>query len=132
MSLRTDLRRTWYDALRAAPVILVLALLPSTLYLDHWVEYLTATFLGFDIDAGSETEELTHTSHCHLGPGSCSDQPLTPNGRVIALIVEMSEPDLPTVLLETKASAPAEAFVIVPTEPPRTWRSFRTANQATF
>lgn len=95
---------------------MLLALLPSTLYLDHWAEQLTSTFFGSGVE---EAEELSHHAHCHLTPGACSDQPVAPSVSVFPAVVEVSEPELPSVLLEDGSTALEEAVVAIPTEPPR-------------
>ena len=52
---------------RAAVVMTALALLPAVLPYDHLLP-------GLHIEG--EAEVSVHASHCHVGPGSCSDVPL--------------------------------------------------------
>ena len=119
MSLFLRVRRGWYRALRVGPTLLLLAILPSVLYLDHWADYAErALGLGGSIEA-SELQD-GHATHCHLSPGTCSEQPAaTLVVQVFPRVVELDHPELPAVLLEDGESV-LEQYVRSPlTEPPR-------------
>jgi hypothetical protein len=106
-------RTRWYRALAAGPILLLLALAPSVLYLDHWTEYLGLTT--------SQTEEqpLEHSGHCHIAPGNCSDQPLPLDLSATPAIVHVVVPELMSVALEESVRTIEEHVVAPPTEPPR-------------
>ena len=104
--------------LRAAPVLLIIALLPSLLYVDHWLSYLSGQ-LAVPEAATSDVEHVGHHSHCHSSPASCSDQPVPLNARGFLDLIELPELDLPAVLLVDGEHAPEEFISVPPTEPPR-------------
>jgi hypothetical protein len=103
--------------LRAAPILLVAALLPSIVYLDHWADRLNHGPEHIAAEAGSE--HVTHHAHCHLGPASCSQQPVPPNLRGFDVLVEVPAPELPATPLEDSVDAPEEFIASPLTEPPR-------------
>jgi hypothetical protein len=107
------LRTRWYRALAAGPLLMLLALAPSVLYLDHWTEYLGLTT--------SEAKEnpMGHLGHCHIAPASCSDQPLPPDLSATPAVVHVVEPELTSVALEESVSTVEGQTVAPPTEPPR-------------
>jgi hypothetical protein len=107
-------RTRWYRALAAGPILLLLALAPSVLYVDHWTEYLGLTT--------SQTEEqpMEHIGHCHIAPANCSDQPLPPDLSATPAVVHVVEPELTSVALEESVRTIEEHVVAPPTEPPRT------------
>jgi hypothetical protein len=107
-------RTRWYRALAAGPILLLLALAPSVLYVDHWAEYWGLT--------ASETEEnpMEHIGHCHIAPANCSDQPLPPDLSATPAVVHVVVPELMSVALEESVSPTEEHVVAPPTEPPRT------------
>ena len=107
----------WHRALRVGSVILLAALLPSLLYIDHWGEFVD--FALGRADAADAAEAAAHSVHCHFGAASCSDQPVPTNLSQLGTIVEVPEPPLPAVALEERASTPEEFVVTPPTEPPR-------------
>lgn len=119
MSRRGGVQRAWYGAVTWAPLILILALLPSTLYIDHWAEYLGAVLSSSPVEEVGRAEHVSHHAHCHAGPGTCSDQATAPGSQLFPQIIELSEPDFPTVLVESSTATLAAAIVRVPKEPPR-------------
>jgi len=106
-------RTRWYRALAAGPILLLLALAPSVLYVDHWTEYLGLT------TSATEEQPLEHAGHCHIGPATCSDQPLPPDLSATPEVVHVVEPELTSVALEESVSTIEEHVVAPPTEPPR-------------
>ncbi len=112
-----SVRRAWYGTVAWASLILLLALLPSTLYIDHWADY-----LGHALASGAEeegtAEQMSHYSHCHAGPGSCSSQPVAPASQLFPRIIDLTEPDFPSVLVEPSTATLTATIISVPTEPP--------------
>jgi hypothetical protein len=110
-----SVRRIWVNLLGVGHLVLLLALLPSVLYIDHWSEY-----FGWTHDADSPGAEEVHQGHCHLNPSTCSDQPLPPGPKMTWEVVELKEPALPTTIALDETLATETGFVVsVPTEPPR-------------
>ena len=107
-----SVRQRWYRLLGVGPLVMLLALAPGLLYPDHWTE-----FLGWANP--TEEEPIEHAGHCHLGPASCSEQPVQLDIRAVPAVVDLVEPELTSVLLEERAATPAEHVVTPPTEPPR-------------
>jgi hypothetical protein len=114
------LRRRWFRLVAAGPLLLLLALLPSYLYIDHWGEYL-AHAMAHDVEVEeSPAEHTTHELHCHYGISGCTEQPAPINGQVMPGLVELARPVLlgiaalerPAVTLEGVAPVP-------PTQPPQ-------------
>lgn len=96
----------------------MLALLPSVLFVDHWTEFLFHT----NADEAAEAEEasnVTHKLHCHEGPATCADQPVPLNPKVVADLIEVREPRLPSVLVEDGERGLDEYIATLPTRPPR-------------
>ena len=121
MSRPLRLRRRWYRLLRAGPLVLLLAFLPSLLYVDHWGEFLDPG-RGGAISPEHLAESLGgngHAAHCHVGASTCSEQPAPASVQIFPALTELSEPEFPTVLLEDSVTAPEEFIVSPPTEPPR-------------
>lgn len=113
------LRRSWYRGLRVGPAVLLIAVLPSVLYLDHWVEYAGRALGSAQAADVGEFDGATHAAHCHLGPASCSDQPVPASPQVFASVVELVRPELYSVALESDETR-LEEFTVSPlTEPPR-------------
>jgi hypothetical protein len=101
------------------PALLLLAILPSMVYLDHWVEYAGRALGVVVIEDPGAMDTATHANHCHLGPSSCSDQPVPASPQGFAVIVELTQPELQAFALVTN-EARLEEFTPVPlTEPPR-------------
>ena len=107
------LRTRWYRLLGVGPLVMLLALAPSVLYVDHWMEYWGLT--------ASQAEEnaLEHVVHCHITPANCSDQPLPPDLSATPAVVHVVEPELTSVALEENVGTMREYIVAPPTEPPR-------------
>jgi hypothetical protein len=106
-------RTRWYRALAAGPILLLLALAPSALYLDHWAEH-----VGL-ISGETEAHPMEHVGHCHIAPANCSDQPLPPDLSATPAVVHVVEPELTSVALEESVRTIEEHVVAPPTEPPR-------------
>ena len=105
-------RHRWSRALAAGPVLMLFALAPSVMYLDHWSEYV-------GLSAAHEEDASEHAQHCHFGPATCSDQPLPPDLSVTPAVVHVVEPELVSVALEEARTTTQEHAVIPPTDPPR-------------
>lgn len=115
-------RRTWFRLLAVGPLVLLLSLLPSLTYLDHWGEYIQYSVSGPGL-LGNEADPLEHTAHhthCHAGPSTCADQPVpigSANG--LASVVELPQPELPQVAVEDPTRHLEEVSVSPLTEPPQ-------------
>ncbi|OGO52449.1 MAG: hypothetical protein A2148_02735 [Chloroflexi bacterium RBG_16_68_14] len=99
----------------------MLAFLPSLLYVDHWGEFLNPG-AGGAISPEHLAERLRegdHSAHCHVGASTCSEQPAPAGAQIFPALIELSEPDFPTVLLEDRVTTPEEFIVSPPAEPPR-------------
>jgi hypothetical protein len=103
----------WLALLGAGHLVLLLSLLPSVLYIDHWVEFINPSA---EI---SKAGLALHESHCHLGSGSCGEQPAPTNLKSLSSIVDLPQPQLLAVAIEDVAPASQETFITPPTEPPR-------------
>lgn len=106
-------RRSWSGLLGAGHLVLLLALLPSVLYIDHWSE-----FLHPETEI-SEVERELHESHCHFGSGGCSEQPVPTNLKVLASVVDLPVPQLMSTAIEYATSGFQQTFITPPTDPPR-------------
>jgi hypothetical protein len=53
------MRRSWFRALAAGPLLLLASLLPQTTYIDHWNDFATAAFgwTGEELPAGARSHE---------------------------------------------------------------------------
>ena len=102
-------RRAGASTLAAGPVLLLLTLLPSLLSVDHWTA----------VSAAEASGAATHQGHCHSGPATCAEQPVPPNLRSFADLIEMPEPDLTALPLEDAAVRPIKFLSPPPVEPPR-------------
>ncbi len=114
------MRQRWFGLLGVGPLVLLLALLPQLLYVDHWVEFVTHG-LGRESAAeqGDGRERVQHEAHCHVGSAACSDQPVPYSVRVVPAIIELAPPELYSLPLEN-IEAPLEELAVSPlTEPPR-------------
>lgn len=112
---RLQLRRRWRALLRAGPLVLLLAFLPSLLYVGHWSD-LIGVALG---QPGAAEDVLSHAAHCHFGQSTCSDQPVPPEVRVAPAVVEVPKLELTTSALEESQTFLSEHYVAPPTEPPQ-------------
>jgi hypothetical protein len=108
------LRNRWYRALAAGPVLMLFALAPSVLSIDHW-----AAYLGLTVAHEEELDATAHAEHCHLGPATCSGQPLPPDLSATPAVVHVVEPELTYVVIEDVAMTAEERVVAPPTDPPR-------------
>ncbi|MDP3766374.1 MAG: hypothetical protein Q8S13_00020, partial [Dehalococcoidia bacterium] len=112
--------RTWFRLLGAGPLVLLVAFLPSLVYVGHWGDYVDfALGRSRAVEEPTDAEHATHEAHCHVGPSTCADQPAFINGQVAASVVEMTVPHLSTTVLED-ALVTLEGQTVAPlTEPPR-------------
>ena len=117
MALSQRVRRSWFRALGIGPAVMLIALLPSVLYIDHWTSY-ASSLLG-ESEAMQLSELANHSTHCHVGPSSCSDQPTVYATQVVPTVVELAHPELPAVLLEHDPPLLVEHTSAPLTEPPR-------------
>ena len=92
------------------------AMLPSTMFIDHWSEYVGTAFGQHDFVA---TDHVGHEVHCHGSPASCSLQTAPINAQMFASVVEVPQPTLTDVSLEYTVADLDEYLVSPPTEPPR-------------
>ncbi len=120
MSLVRSLRWSWLQLLGVGPAVLVVALLPSFLYLGHWSDYLGDS-LGYQAAeaATDEAERAEHRTHCHFGPATCSEQPAPPNMRSFSVPIEVPMPEYTAAAVDDSANALEEFVSLIPTEPPR-------------
>ena len=93
--------------LRIGATLLLLSLLPSLLYIDHWS------------DAIASDGEAQHYAHCHYDTSTCSDQPALTGVQAFPDLIALPQPDLQSVLVEFTAVAPEGRLMAPPTEPPR-------------
>jgi hypothetical protein len=109
--------RAWYRLLGAGPLVLLLALAPSLLYLGHWSQLWNAA-LGHSAMDSEEAEE--HVHHCHLAVASCGNQPIPATLRVdVATIVDEPKPSLSLTPVRVTVTTMTEFISTPPTEPPR-------------
>jgi hypothetical protein len=113
--LATASRRFWARLLSAGQLVLLLSLLPSVLYIDHWAEFIFPN----EAHQMSEAEHALHESHCHFGGGSCGEQPVPTNLRMLVAVVDLPDPRLVATVLEDVRRPFQETFVTPPTDPPR-------------
>ena len=119
MSYSLGLRRTWFWLLGAGPLVLLLSILPSYVYLGHWTEYAKAA-MGRPVEEESSGEVLDHAMHCHFNAASCSEQPAPINGHVLPAVGELTEPNLSDLAAIEQALSRLEDVLLAPaTEPPR-------------
>jgi hypothetical protein len=117
-------RQPWIRrTLALGPVLLLLALSPSGLYIDHWIEYFTTEHHveEFTPHRRAETHshhQEVHNLHCH-GAGGCSDASLAAGLDDATLETRTGGADLPSVLLGETFARLEEAFLTPLTEPPR-------------
>jgi hypothetical protein len=119
MALSHRVRWSWCQALRVGPAVMLIALLPSVLYLDHWTSYASGLLGQSEAQQLSELKQGTHSAHCHAGPSTCSEQPAVYSAQVIPTVVDLDHPELPAVLLEDGLSLLQEHTSSPLTEPPR-------------
>jgi hypothetical protein len=101
----------------AGPLLMLLAMVPQLAYIDHWLAPHEAEEPGSAEE--EEAEHASHHDHCHLGPATCSGQPAPPNGRSFTMLVELPDPDLPTVLVQHTDDTLDEFLAPPPKRPPR-------------
>ena len=70
------------NVIRITAVVLVIAVLPSALYLGHW------PFLPGYERSDSATQAQEHAGHCHVDPSRCSNGP--GDGPVLPVLVDGS------------------------------------------
>jgi hypothetical protein len=100
--------------LAAGPLILLVALAPSVLSIEH-----LAAYAGLVHEADEMSE--AHVDHCHVNMASCGDQPLPPNPGGAPAVVDVVEPELRLVGAPEDTHLRRDGNVIAPpTEPPRT------------
>ncbi len=111
------LRQRWRAALQAGSLLLLLAFLPTTLYVGHWGQF-TDYAIGRTGHERTHPDHVSHEAHCH-GASSCSDQPQPVGVRVFPTVVELSVPSFIDHVIEDDVSIYSEFFLAPPTEPPR-------------
>jgi hypothetical protein len=114
---------------RATSVVLLLALLPSVLYLGHWSLRVpiptTGAFVAIGMRAEHDAQAARgddHGKHCH-GDATCTDAPPAPAINVFAMLSEsillLGSAGL-LILAATLAWRPARGWTVVPlARPPR-------------
>ena len=103
--------------LQIGPLLLVLAFLPSLLYVGHWSELVNYAMGHPGVEEVTDIEE--HAGHCHIGPATCSEQPAPASVSVIPLLIDLPEPELQMTALEEIISILNEIVVAPAKEPPR-------------
>ena len=133
MSHSLGVRRTWFWLLGAGPLVLLLAMLPQYLVIDHWEEYYNhAIRHEVEKPADEVAEHTSHEQHCHYGSAACSDQPAPINGRVLPAAIELSEPSFSALsALEQPTSRLEDVFLAPAREPPRSPASATHGNHVT-
>lgn len=118
--LSIGLRRRWFALLRKGSLVLLLAFLPSVLYLGHWGELIDSALDRTAVVRSAEAAGPSgHAAHCHAGPASCSDQPVPASVAVIASVVELPPIHLMAHESSSDALVFSEFILTPPTEPPR-------------
>lgn len=114
-------RRTWFRLLAVGPLVLLLALLPSLAYLDHWGEYIQYAVSGPGLleNEADPLEHTAHSAHCHAGPSTCADQPIPLGDKYLLAVVEVPQPDLPAVVVEERVLSLEAVFISPLTQPPQ-------------
>ncbi len=121
---RVGHRRPWaYRFLPHLAVSLLAVLAFNTLALDHY--YSAAEPLAAHREAaGHDHEHLSpedsaHLQHCHLSPGSCSDQPLAPTWAQLGELLDVfPSPDLLQPVPLSSFLRLVEAHLPPPDKPP--------------
>ncbi len=104
-------------ALQAGSLLLLLAFLPTTIYVDHWGQMVDYALNQQGMER-PHPDHVSHEAHCH-GVTNCSDQPQPIGVRVSPTVVEMAQPDLVSFVVEQEVRRVTEFFITPPTEPPR-------------
>ncbi len=112
------LRQRWHALLRAGSLVLILAFLPSVLYVGHWGQF-TDVALGYTALEREADAHTSHEAHCHLGQSSCSSQPAPVGVQAIGSVVELPKPALFDFATTETLQIVSEFIVSPPTEPPR-------------
>jgi hypothetical protein len=117
-------RQPWIRrSLALGPVLLLLALAPSGLYIDHWIEHFTADHHVEEFtphrkaDAHAHHQEA-HNSHCH-GSGGCSGASLAAGLDDATHETRGGGSNLPSVLVSETATRLEEVHLAPLTDPPR-------------
>ncbi|MEX0785689.1 MAG: hypothetical protein WD939_03540 [Dehalococcoidia bacterium] len=98
-------------------MLLLLAFLPSFLYVGHWTDMVNVAF--GQPGATEAAASSAHEAHCHFGQSTCSDQPVPAEVKVAPTVVEVPKLELTSDALEDSDTILIERFVAPPTEPPR-------------
>ncbi|MBI4570675.1 MAG: hypothetical protein HY723_01895 [Chloroflexi bacterium] len=104
------------------PLVLLLAMLPSLVYLGHWGEYIQYAVSGPGLleDEAGPLEHTLHHAHCHAGPSTCADQPVPiGSANALAAVVELPQPELPQVAVDEQVALLEEVFTSPLTRPPQ-------------
>lgn len=100
--------------------MLLLAFLPSLLYVGHWGE-MVGVALGQPLTQHGVdgAKRVSHSAHCHFGQSTCSDQPAPLDAKVFPAAVELPKLELTARPVEDSDRSLAEVFLSPPTEPPQ-------------
>ena len=111
---QTHQRRLWH----VVPLLMLLALLPSSFYLDHWLERVAQ---HHPIPTQHEVQhQVSHSVHCHFSPDTCTEQATRPPVQPIGDVVELPAYRWATLVLpDTSPSRPPEFLTSPPSDPPR-------------
>ena len=112
------LRQRWRAALQAGSLLLLLAFLPTTLYIGHWGEFSDYTFGRSGNERPADPDHASHEVHCH-GISSWSEQPQPGGVRIFPTVVELPQPSFIDRVVEGDVSIFSQFFLTPPTEPPR-------------
>ena len=118
------IRFSWsdYDRRRLTAIgcllLVLFAVLPNVLHLDH---LLVSGPVGHSHEIENVADLQEHSAHCHIGPASCADQPVSSGSSLWWLAG--SEPldlsgDLQAIVTARYGLLP-EASISVQTPPPR-------------
>ncbi len=112
------LRQRWRAALQAGSLLLLLAFLPTTLYIGHWSEFTDYAAGRTGHERPTDPGHASHEAHCH-GVSSCLDQQQPVGVRVYPTVIELPLPSLIDHVVDDEISIYREFFLTPPTEPPR-------------
>lgn len=105
--------------------MLLLAVAPAFLYIDHWGDFESYAAagphaLGTTSGIPHHSDHAAHQTHCHFGSASCADQVVPVNSQVLPRVVEMPSPTLATAFALHERTPSLEGVTFAPpTEPPQ-------------